>query len=310
MSYSVQDRYGGLCTTYNNSLGPSGTGRTWWPDYGPTTQAFSFQEKQHPTETIFEKVVKPFTRQGASASAPELSPLRPQFRHPQPAREAIHQGEPDGAAKLAAHAVTSRQASLRRMEVRQRRIDKWIGDPPNRVGARDALSVSEGRPSAMFGSSLSNSQLSSAQASQVSREVYERHGFLVGRSKGSIADGGRGARPRKANTLSFHAMLMAGGSGNSRPSRPSSKKPSGQWRICPESSFVFDPRSFLPVPRGGWDAQLPLEWPEAKGNTQREFAAPVNFADASGSFGASGGFGGGGGDRSASATPSGSAAGE
>merc|ERR1740117_1370555 len=62
---------------------------------------------------------------------------------------------------------------------------------------------------------------------------------------------------------------------NSRSSLP--KKASGQWNLCPESSFVFDPKTSLPVPRGGWNSQPATSWTEPPANGRREWAAPVTF---------------------------------
>jgi len=109
-------------------------------------------------------------------------------------------------------------------------------------------------------------------ASKVSRAVYEQHGFLIGKSQGSIADGrSGGGGPRRHNSLSMKSMLMSKGSSVSGSSGAGSAsggrkkgKPSGQWRMRPESSVVFDPRTFLPVPRGGWSNHelSRSEWPE------------------------------------------------
>lgn len=143
---------------------------------------------------------------------------------------------------------------MRRLETRQQRVDKWLGDPPN------AAPIRMMDPLASSGHSRSEpslSSLSATAAAQASREVYEQHGFLVGRSKGTTADGYTGARPRRHDKLSFNSMLFNKQVVGSKKPRKESK----QWRLIPENSFVWDPRRSLPVPRGGWDSQPPAEWP-------------------------------------------------
>jgi len=281
MSYSTLDRNGGIHTTYAHARGGGQggcTGQTWWPDFGPGSRDFSAQQRSHPSEVIFERIVKPAkwsTREKAATSAP---PMAQQFRNPQPARDALlNKTEPCVETKLAAHAVTERQAALRRLEVRQRRMDAWLADAP--IHSREAsLYDSSGRSR----SEPSLKELSSSQASQVSRDVYERHGYLVGRSKGSIADGSSGARPRRHNPLSYSAMMFSGNllgdsSGRSKRSyRP--RKPSKQWRTSLESSFVFDPQTSLPVPRGGWNSQRPSRWPEPASHGGRDVSFSGSFS--------------------------------
>merc|ERR1719454_1138127 len=141
MSYCIQDKYGGLAVSYHPPLGTGGTAaKTWWPDYGPSVREFSHQPATHPTQTIFEKVLKPHTYFGTPGAPrpPEEPDVRTQvnvqFRHPRPAREAILSTNDFKAgaalqAKQWAHETTQKQASLKRLEMRQRRVDAWLGDP-------------------------------------------------------------------------------------------------------------------------------------------------------------------------------------
>mmetsp|Transcript_81076 Transcript_81076/g.224337 ORF Transcript_81076/g.224337 Transcript_81076/m.224337 type:complete len:307 (-) Transcript_81076:159-1079(-) len=273
MSYSTLDSHGGISTTYAHARGgvhTQGPGRTWWPDFGPGTRDFSAQERSHPSEAIFEKIVKPGKWSTREKSIPNPEPVAARFRSPQPARDAMQDQAPSIERKLAAHAVTERQAALRRMEMRQRRVDSWLEDAPVRMNASTLSEVSW-----HSSSEPSLRELSTSQASQVSRDVYQRHGYLVGRSKGSIADGVSGARPRRHNPLSYSAMMFSGDLYGS-PSHKTGKmfrprKPTQQWRMRPESRFVFDPRSCLPVPRGGWNSLPPTKWPEVEAAGNREF---------------------------------------
>lgn len=284
MSYVTQDRHGGMATTYANikSSEPIGTGKTWWPDFGPSTRDHSYQEKYMPHHHIFEKVVKPHTV-GKPRGQPLLEREPTQFRHPQPAREhMLLKDQPTNDRRLAAKETTDRQSSLRMMEVRQRQIDSWLEPVPIRMAAAPktkTLRLSNSEPS------LTNNG-GSAVAAQVSRDVYEKLGFLVGRSKGSVADGmggASGSATRKHNSLSLNALMFSGNvvdgnraaTKNSRSALP--KKASGQWNLCPESSFVFDPKTSLPVPRGGWNSQPATSWTEPPANGRREWAAPVTF---------------------------------
>lgn len=114
--------------------------------------------------------------------------------------------------------------------------------------------------------SMSESQLSALDCSQVSRQVYEKNGYLVGRTK---------EKPRGSRPLSFHSMVFSGDVMKSPKSthrvgrRP--RKYDMQWRTLPESGFKFDPKSFLPVPRGGWANQSHDEWPDIDPVGRREF---------------------------------------
>lgn len=280
MSYVTTDKHGGSFTHYSSvkSKEVVGTGNTWWPDFGPGIRDHSYQEKYAPHHHIFEKVVKPHT---VVRTRSEPAPISTQFRHPAPAREAmLHKADPTREEHLAAHEFFQKQASLRRLEARQRRMDKWLDTAPIRLTAPDnskaamrALAMQDSKAAAR---SRSETSLSSEACGEASREVYERLGYLVGRSKGAPADGQKGARQRRHNPLSFNALMFGGGMVDSKRSR-GPRKPSKQWRMLPESGFVFDPKTSLPVPRGGWDAQPPTSWPEPQGLGHREWAAPVTI---------------------------------
>lgn len=281
MSYSTLDRYGGIKTVYASARerGPSGsTGPTWWPDFGPSTHDFSSQPRSHPSEHIFDHVMQPKKWSTAPKSAPNLGPpVATQMRDPDPARNALfNKTVPSVDVKLAAHAVTERQASLRRLEMRQRAVDSWVQDAPVRM---TMASLSDASRRSRSESALQDVSMSSSAASQVSRDVYEKHGYLVGRSKGNIADGMSGGSQRRHNPLSYNSMMFTGsllGDPNGRAkTRSGPKKASGQWKTCPDSSYVLDPRTCLPVPRGGWASQPPDKWPEPPSNGSREFSASV-----------------------------------
>lgn len=280
MSTWAYDRHGGFKNYYQHKpSNPSAMlqAKTWWPDFGPGKD-HSYLLKSHPAETLFDKVYA-HKRWDATRTpqAPELGPERPpqQFRHPEPGNEAMLQKHtPTMEVKAKAHATTQKQAAIFRAEMRQQKVDSWAGPSPIRMAA--STSVTDGsKDLAMYGDypslsrppSLSRSEptlpLSSVKASSVSRSVYEQHGYLVGRSKGQTADGQGGLRPRKHTPLSAHKIRFGSdGTAGSSSRRSSSTKPRGQWKPLPESSFVFDPKSFLPVPRGGWKKQLTDKWPE------------------------------------------------
>merc|ERR1711971_443174 len=90
---------------------------------GPASQDFSPMIGSHPAEAIYNSIVEPKKWSGqARPTSPKPDPLAEQFRNPQPARRAmLHQAEPDLKRKLTAHGITERQASLQRLESRQRR---------------------------------------------------------------------------------------------------------------------------------------------------------------------------------------------
>lgn len=257
MSYSTFDKPNDMSTTYAHTRG-GGLGG-------------SMRLRNHPADCIFERMFPP----KANPSGPLTEPLARQLRNPQPA---VNFNFVD--RKLAAHAVTERQASLRRLDLRQKRVDSWLGDAPIRMSSA-YLTDNDNQKSLMRSASepsVDDVTLSSLHASSVSRDVYQKHGYLVGRSQGSIADGRTGEAPRRHNPLSFHAMRFSGDLQESRSGsrRKGPLKPSKQWRTTPESGFVFDPRTFLPVPRGGWDSH-PLalnDWPDAAPAGSRHFAAP------------------------------------
>lgn len=286
MSYSRMDRFGELTTSYAPTAAGSGE-RTWWPDFGPSTQDFSQQRRSHPSDMIYEKIMEP--KSWSTQERPRV-PQGPasgaQFRNPAPARQALLETGTSADRKLAAHVTTERQLGLRRLEMRQRRVDSWAGTAPVHVSPYLPGSGSGTAPLEPLGSLLGSQSepslgLSTLAASSVSRDVYERHGYLVGRSQGSIADGrsGGGDTRRRHNPLSLQSMLMPKDSGSLRSSstttrvRMGPRKPGGQWRACPESRYIFDPRTFLPVPRGGWDShELSLaEWPDVAAAGDREF---------------------------------------
>lgn len=192
------------------------------------------------------------------------------------------QDQPTNERRLAAKEVGEKKGALRMMEVRQRQIDSWLEPVPMRMAAAS----SKGRAiRSRSEPSLSNvNDLSSDAAAQVSREVYEKLGFLVGRSKGTIGlDTGAPSAARRHNSLSLNALMFSGkvvdGSRASQSTSRSSlpRKPTKQWQLCPESTFVFDPKTSLPVPRGGWNSQPSSTWPEVPAAGRREWAAPVTF---------------------------------
>jgi len=282
MSYCTVDRYGGFTNTYAHARGGGensrSTGRTWWPDFGPSTRDFSAQPRSHPSEAIFDSVIAPGKWSTRERVAPSAETLAPKFRNPQPARAAMLSPSPSAEEMLSAHAATERQSALRRMELRQRRVDSWLEQSPiSKKSSPLAEKRTRSEPSL---------ELSSSQASQVSREVYQRHGFLVGRSKGSIADGVNGAQPRRHNPLSLSSMMFSGdmmGSPGRKTRRAfRSRKPTQQWRMSPESRYVFDPQICLPVPRGGWNSLPPSKWPDVEPAGNRDTAPGIDsFAKAS-----------------------------
>ncbi|CAE7224894.1 unnamed protein product, partial [Symbiodinium sp. CCMP2592] len=103
---------------------------------------------------------------------------------------------------------------------------------------------------------------------QVSREVYRRNGFLVGRTQAPI----------RSKSLSLQSILFAGEVMKAPPITAMRKKPRQYemaWKTLPERRFVFDPKSSLPVPRGGWDMHDP-SWPDIF-PTGRRGLAPLPF---------------------------------
>lgn len=261
MSYCTLDKFGGISTTYAHSRGggpPGGTGlRSWWPDFGPGCQDFSQMRRSHPSESIFESVVDP-KHWSAEANRPaaQREALAEQFRNPAPARHAmLHKTEPEVGRKAAARITTIKQASLQRLEHRSKRVDSWLGSAPIRMSSAYLEDAAKKPGASRSLSEPSIGALSSAHSAYVSRDVYEKHGWLVGRSQGAIADGRSGQEARRHNPLSYHAMMFSGDLQDSKRSRKSSvRKPTGQWRASPDKNFVFDPKTGLPMPRGGWDS--------------------------------------------------------
>lgn len=289
MSYVTQDRHGATTTHYASIKNTEsvGTGKTWWPDFGPSIRDHSYQDGYMVHHHIFESQVKPHTTgRDRAPPPPERQPA--QFRNPAPARRAmLMNDQPTNERRLAAKQVTDRQSALRMLEVRQRQVDSWLEDAPVRMKAvgssSKAKSAASLRSSSEPALGTSENSLSSEAAAQVSRQVYEKLGYLVGRHKGGIADGLGGAdqTKRRHNPLSMNSLLFSGSvlnGGSSNPKKTTlAKKQSKQWRMCPESSFVFDPRTSLPVPRGGWNSQPPSSWPEVPAAGGREWSAPVTF---------------------------------
>jgi len=206
---------------------------------------FSHQEKMHPSDTIFKNLVadKRWDPEAMSRPPPLPEPRAPQHRHPAPAKEALAPAKAavDLERKFWAHEVTLRQSALRIAEKRQRRIDSWTGEAPIRLAPEARREWSE-------------TSLSAASCSQVSREVYRRNGFLVGRTQA----------PMRSKSLSLQSILFAGEVMKTPPVDSLRKKPRQYemgWRTMPERRFIFDAKSFLPVPRGGWDMNDP-SWPD------------------------------------------------
>jgi len=288
MSYTTQDRYGGFVTKYAHGRGggPSGNvGRTWWPDFGPSSNDFSYMSNGHPAEHLYERHVKPMSKSNAHAEIPSPKPV--QFRHPAPSKEAMMStAAPSPEAKHGARQFIEKQAALRRLELRQRAVDSYLEDAPIRSVTSSSSFPSPQR--ATLSHSRSDPSLSALGASEASRDVYTTHGFakqksvLAERSRGSIADGRGGLRQKRHNSLSFHAMLF-GGEVEQKPSRARLdrpfllRKPGKQWHVCPESSFVFDAERSLPVPRGGLRSQRPSKWPDAEPAGSREFRTRDSF---------------------------------
>jgi hypothetical protein len=216
--------------------------------------------KSHPTETIYEKVVKEKKRLPPQVLAPQ------QFRHPAPAREAFFTtAEPSLNIKLASHGITERKANLRRMELRQKAIDSWMHkrDEEAKAKLRDASNTSR-------------------SAIDAGKSIYEKHGYVKSKSHGSLGAGGASSLLSKNSLpLSVSTMLLRGDSSlrgdqstlSNRPRKSYSKS----WRVCPENRFVFDPSTFLPAPRGG--NRTPKEWPDVDPVGKREFVVPPALTD-------------------------------
>lgn len=222
---------------------------------------FSAQEKTHPSDTIFKNVVERKTWDPAAMSRVPAARLKPaaQMRHPAPSKEAMAppKGPPDLEKKHWAHEVTERQGALRRAEMRQRRMDSWVTEAPIRQ-VPSTSKLTEMWADASIGPSptspkLSETtrhamQLSALNCAQVSREVYRRNGYVLSRTPVVKTSPEKFQRPRKYE--------MA-------------------WKTIPDRRFVFDPKTFLPVPRGGWDMNDP-SWPDVVPAGMRQFK-PLSF---------------------------------
>jgi len=293
MTYCIQDRHGGFRGHYIPPTGTAGHGSTWWPDFGPTSRDFSAAPRSHPTETIFEKVVKPHTNQGKSrseATAEELmrsSPgargvrEAPQFRNPQPTRKAINAKDGHKVHET----TTLRDVSLMRIEMNTRKMDKWLGDPPIHYGAKHGAPSPHDMHQAQVleRSRSAAASLGSATAPEVSRDFLEKQGLLVGRHKGGnmtgLADGSK-VRKGKHNPLSRNLMLfnqeLTGDEQKQRKSKAWS--PADKATLAKVDALVL---RNLPPPRGGWHAggHHPKEWPGTQTRGMREFRAPVNCGE-------------------------------
>lgn len=183
--------------------------------------------------------------------------------------------QPSNESRLAAKDFTSRQNNLRMMDFRQRQVESYLGDVPVRMRAVGSAPSSKNR-------ALSEPSLGSSATIEASRDHLEKLGFLVGRSKGRIADGLSGAHgtTRRHNPLSMHATLHSrstsdgnqAGRSLSHSTLPSRSK---KWQMSTVSAgFVFDPRNSLPPPKGGWSSQTPTSWPDIPCVGRREFEAP------------------------------------
>lgn len=231
MSYTTQDRFGDMVHKYVPPKKGELTGApaTWWPDYGSSTRDISYQENCGPTSHLFKSKVQ-------NKSASRLEPMDApqsvstcQFRHPVAAREAIlRESDAQPAAKLRARAATEKQGSLRRLELRQRKIDSWLDSAPIQV------------ESIMASRSRSESTLNSLQSSDVSTQVYSRYGFLP--ERGLNGDKPLGMR-------SAVALSTPPGDGPRAIRMGGKQKPRKAWRLCPESRYTLDPVTFLPIPK-------------------------------------------------------------
>lgn len=251
----------------------------WWTKFGAATMDFSAQEKTHPSDTIFKNVVERKTWDPAAMSRVPAARLKPaaQMRHPAPSKEAMAppKGPPDLEKKHWAHEVTERQGALRRAEMRQRRMDSWVTEAPIRQ-LPSTSKLTEMWADASIGPSptspkLSETtrhamQLSALNCAQVSREVYRRNGYVLSRTPA----------PLRSKSLSLQSVLFAREVVKTSPEkfqRP--RKYEMAWKTIPDRRFVFDPKTFLPVPRGGWDMNDP-SWPDVVPAGMRQFK-PLSF---------------------------------
>ncbi|CAK9002605.1 unnamed protein product [Durusdinium trenchii] len=251
----------------------------WWTKFGVASMDFSAQEKTHPSDTIFKNVVERKTWDPAAMSRAPPARLKPapQMRHPAPAKEAMAppKAPPDLEKKHWAHEVTQRQGALWQAEMRQRRIDSWAFEAPIRQ-VPSTSKLTEMWADASFRPSPVSPKLSEAtrremslsalSCAQASREVYKRNGYVLGRTPA----------PLRSKSLSLQSVLFAGEVVKTSPDkfrRP--RKYDMAWKVIPDKRFVFDPKTFLPVPRGGWDMNDP-SWPDIVPAGARTFK-PLTF---------------------------------
>eukprot|EP00747_Dinoflagellata_sp_TGD_P193684 gnl/TRDRNA2_/TRDRNA2_60165_c0_seq1.p1 gnl/TRDRNA2_/TRDRNA2_60165_c0~~gnl/TRDRNA2_/TRDRNA2_60165_c0_seq1.p1 ORF type:complete len:320 (+),score=35.89 gnl/TRDRNA2_/TRDRNA2_60165_c0_seq1:73-960(+) len=285
MSYSTQDRYGDVKNFYpastSKSTEPVGTGCTWWPDYGPTQRDYSYQHRWSSTRHIFDKVVHPASVGFLPPEPPSAHVLADrQFRNPNPALHGMLKTEHEPHEHVSkARDATKKQGRLNMLADRQKKIDSWLPDAPVLRAPPGLTPLERQRAEAQYGQlsrSRSESSLIAEQCSELSRETFEKHGWLVGRSKGSPADGRSGmSGTRRHNSLSFNSMLFGGeliesGGGAARSSKKS-KRPGNQWRVCPENSFQ----------KGGILNDISStnlsHTTASQGSSKREWSAPTSF---------------------------------
>lgn len=266
MSYSTFDRFGGSVTKFKRPSGglavDSGT-----LDFGFKRGDFSFLVGAHPTEQLFDnKFVKPSIAASSSKSEPCLQPRLAQFRHPAPAREAMLQAVPGLHDRMEAHRIITRKTVLNRLALRQKALDRSLSEAPHFPPVRMSVHKEDG-PQALFSSTALGSasltiapgspeDISTVAASEVSRDVYTRHGWL-GKSRGSTTSSTMSSCTRGASSEDRDTPALAT---SSRRSAQLQRKPRKQWRVCPENSFALDPLTFLPVPKPGPAGQKALEW--------------------------------------------------
>mmetsp|Transcript_79623 Transcript_79623/g.247937 ORF Transcript_79623/g.247937 Transcript_79623/m.247937 type:complete len:259 (+) Transcript_79623:64-840(+) len=107
MSYTTTSRYGEVRHVYAAGKAKGFVQGAWWPDFGPMSYDYSYQENMHPTNTVFKNVIEKPSRKadpeavmadrmtpGACASgSPSISSAASppnQFRRPLPATEALY----------------------------------------------------------------------------------------------------------------------------------------------------------------------------------------------------------------------------
>ncbi|CAK9014799.1 Uncharacterized protein SCF082_LOCUS12480 [Durusdinium trenchii] len=159
--------------------------------------------------------------------------------------------------------------------MRQRRIDSWAFEAPIRQ-VPSTSKLTEMWADASFRPSPVSPKLSEAtrremslsalSCAQASREVYKRNGYVLGRTPA----------PLRSKSLSLQSVLFAGEVVKTSPDkfrRP--RKYDMAWKVIPDKRFVFDPKTFLPVPRGGWDMNDP-SWPDIVPAGARTFK-PLTF---------------------------------